>query len=338
VSKDFDRTLSDALDLTAQAAQTAGPTAARIRGRKRTLHQRIALSTVSLVIAAVGATAAFTAASSNGGGTSHPTVQTSTPVIASPTPTIGPSASSPAGPTASPSTGASNGQSTGQSTNSSPTMSTPPTSGSPASNQSTNADPQKAVAAAWLTPGQMPFASSFTWTAQQSTSQGGPIGQQLTPTIFYVPKDTSFQAITVCGDPSALLARTTGAQHTNYSTTASGTAGSQFIFFFADATSAQQTFAWLQGQYSSSCVQSGSSEQVTKTGGDGVTSAAWLTTKGATGPVDMSPYNREYFVLRGSTIAYVSINSTATLPTTYDDAAQLSAIASHLCVYGGPCS
>jgi hypothetical protein len=334
VSKDFDRTLSDALDLTAQAAQTAGPTAARIRGRKRTLHQRIALSTVSLVIAAVGATAAFTAASSNGGGTSHPTVQTSTPVIASPTPTIGPSASSPAGPTASPSTGASNGQST----NSSPTMSTPPTSGSPASNQSTNADPQKAVAAAWLTPGQMPFASSFTWTAQQSTSQGGPIGQQLTPTIFYVPKDTSFQAITVCGDPSALLARTTGAQHTNYSTTASGTAGSQFIFFFADATSAQQTFAWLQGQYSSSCVQSGSSEQVTKTGGDGVTSAAWLTTKGATGPVDMSPYNREYFVLRGSTIAYVSINSTATLPTTYDDAAQLSAIASHLCVYGGPCS
>lgn len=334
MSKDFDRTLSDALDLTAQAAQTAGPTAARIRGRKRTLHQRIALSTVSLVIAAVGATAAFTAASSNGGGTSHPTVQTSTPVIASPTPTIGPSASSPAGPTASPSTGASNGQST----NSSPTMSTPPTSGSPASNQSTNADPQKAVAAAWLTPGQMPFASSFTWTAQQSTSQGGPIGQQLTPTIFYVPKDTSFQAITVCGDPSALLARTTGAQHTNYSTTASGTAGSQFIFFFADATSAQQTFAWLQGQYSSSCVQSGSSEQVTKTGGDGVTSAAWLTTKGATGPVDMSPYNREYFVLRGSTIAYVSINSTATLPTTYDDAAQLSAIASHLCVYGGPCS
>jgi hypothetical protein len=52
----------------------------------------------------------------------------------------------------------------------------------------------------------------------------------------------------------------------------------------------------------------------------------------------MDGYTREYLVQRGSTIAYVSISSNShSLPTTYDDAAQLSTIATHLCVYGGPC-
>jgi hypothetical protein len=184
----------------------------------------------------------------------------------------------------------------------------------------------------------MPFASTFPWTATPVTVQGDSSGiQKLSPTVLYVPNSAGYQALTMCADPAKLLARTIGLQQSGFSATR-GTAGSQYIFFFADAASAQQTFTWLQSQYTSACLGTFSNVHITKTGGDGVSSAAWLSVKqGSTGPVDMSPYNREYFVLRGSTIAYVSIESTATLPTTYDDAAQLSTIASHLCVYGGPC-
>ncbi|HWG26452.1 hypothetical protein [Actinospica sp.] len=328
MSKDFDATLSDALDLVARAAHTAGPTVARIRGRQRTVHQRIALSTASVVLVAVGATAAYFATSSNGGGTPHLTGGSPhvTASVTTTTPT--------AGSTASPTTSAS----TGTTAASSPASSSPATSSSSASSQSVIADPHQAVDAAWLTPAQMPFASTFQWTAMQASAQGtSPIGQQLTPTVFYVPKDATFQALTMCADPAKLLPRTIGAQHTEFTAT-TGTAGSQFIFFFTDAASAQQTFTWLQSQYTSTCLVTGSNVQVTKTGGDGVSSAAWLSVKKTSaGPVDMSPYNREYFVLRGSTIAYVSIESTATLPTSYEDAAQLSTIASHLCVYGGSC-
>jgi hypothetical protein len=326
VSKDFDTTLSDALDLAARAARTAGPEAARIRGRKRTMHQRIALSTAAFVLVAVGASTAFAVASSNGGHTPHLTGG-SPRVTTSASPSSGPTT----GPTASTTASASQASSN-------PTTSGSGSGSSPASSQPTVADPHQAVAAAWLSPAEMPFAGTFSWKATQATAQTSPIGQQLTPTVFYVAKDTSFQALTVCADPAKLLPRTIGAQHTEYTAT-SGTVASQFIFFFADNASAQQTYTWLQSQYSSSCLVSGTGVQITKTGGDGATSAAWLTVKpGKTGPVDLSPYNREYFVLRGSTIAYVDIQSTATLPTTYDDAAQISTIASHLCVYGGSCA
>ena len=103
--------------------------------------------------------------------------------------------------------------------------------------------------------------------------------------------------------PGPAAPRTIGAQQAGHARPR-GTAGSQFIFFFTDAASAQQTFTWLQSQYTSACLVGGNSNvQVTKTGGDGVSSAAWLSVKKTSaGPVDMSPYNREYFVLRGSTI------------------------------------
>ena len=185
----------------------------------------------------------------------------------------------------------------------------------------------------------MPFTGTFNWKAQAAT----PINQQLAPTVSYIPNNSNYQALTACADPAKLLPRTTGGQLTEYrattgTSTTSGTVARQFIFFFSDDASAQQTFTWLQSQYSSACLVSGPTVRVTNTGGDGTTSAAWLTVKTSkSGPVDLSPYNREYFVLRGSTIAYVEVEATATLPTTYDDAAQISAIASHLCVYGGFC-
>lgn len=71
MAEDFDTMLSDAIDLAVSAAHPAGASAARIRGRKRTVRKRVAVSTVSLVLVAAGTTAAFAAASSAGGGTPH---------------------------------------------------------------------------------------------------------------------------------------------------------------------------------------------------------------------------------------------------------------------------
>lgn len=325
--KDFDNTLSDAIDLAAGAARTAGATAARIRGRKRTVRKQIAVSTLSFVLVAVGATVAFKASASHDGGTPQMTAA-SPHGTASPSRTAVPTQS----PTATPTT-------TGTaSETASPTHSAP--ASPPSSNPATTTDPHQVVDAAWLTPELMPFAGTFTWKAMRADPQGSsPIGQQLTPTVFYIANDTSLQTLTMCADPTKLLGRTTGAQHTDYTAT-TGTGNnqaSQYIFFFADATAAQQTFAWLQSQYGPSCL-SGGGATVTKTAGNGTTSATWLTVGSASAAPDLPTYSREFFVLRGSTIALASVTSyTNKLPTAYPDAAQLSTIAAHLCVYGGPC-
>lgn len=332
MSKDFDTTLSDALDLAANAAGGAGPAAARARGRKRTVRRRIAMSAASLVIVAVGASAAFEAASRGGG----------TPQITGGSPHAIASASggSSAGPTQSVATAPSG---TGTTTPTRGiTASSPAGSSAPASHQPTTPDPRKVLAAAWLSGLQMPFAGTFKWQAATATSQGAPLGEQLTPDVFYVANDTSLQTLTMCADPTQLLRRTTGAQHTDY--TAPNSAGnnqaSQFVFFFSSDTAAQSTYQWLQTQYTSSCLTSGSGVSVTRTASAGTTGSVWLTTStAANSGGDVPRYAREYFVLRGSTIAYVSVLSyTNALPTSYDDASQLSTIAAHMCAYGGACS
>jgi hypothetical protein len=296
VSKDFDSTLSAAIDLAAAAAQTSGAAAARLRGRKRTVRKRIAVSTLSVVLIATGATVAFKIAAPH----------TGTPQLTATTPQA--------------------------------TATAGPASGSPSSRPTVTADPHQAAPGAWLTAAQLPFGDTVAWKADQAGQNGGPIGQPLTPTVFYMAKDTSLQALTACADPAALLGRTTGAQHAEYAAAQSTTqTASQFVFFFADAASAQQAFNWLQSQYSPAC-RADSGMTVTKTAGDGQTSAAWLILKGASASLDVSASTRDYFVLRGSTIGYVTISDPdLKLPTAHDDAGQLSTIAAHLCVYGGPC-
>jgi hypothetical protein len=326
VSKDFDSTLSDALDLAANAAQTAGPTAARIRGRQRTMRKRIALSTASLALFAAGTTAAFQATSSPHDGSpalTHPSPTVS--VSTAPTPSAAPSQSA---------TGAAT-PSTVVHTGSSASSSAPP------SNTQTAADPHQVVAGAWLQLSQMPFASTFDWKADQATSQGGPIGQALTPTVFYFPNDTSFQTLTGCGDPTAFLGRTIGAQHTEYTGT-KGTGNnqaSQFIFFFASATAAQQAYSWLMSQYSASCTANlNGNVQLTNPLHTG-TGSVWLTVAGVSqGGGDVPAYEREYFVVQGSTITYVrALSYSQVLPTAYDDTAQLGLIESRACVIAGVC-
>ena len=144
MSKDFDTTLSDTIDLAAGAAQTAGASAARIRGRQRTMRKRIAVSTMSLVVVAVGTTVAFKATSSTGG---------SAPLIPanSPSPTASPSSTAGPSPTGSP--------------NSSPTGSpvTSPT-GSPSASAS-GSTTATSGSQTWLTPAQVPFDSIMNWTA-----------------------------------------------------------------------------------------------------------------------------------------------------------------------------
>ena len=332
MSKDFDIALADALDHTAHAVQTNGPEAARIRGRKRTMRKRIALSTTSLVLVAIGATAAFKATSSTGG---PPQLTAASPhATASVRPTTGPTQAASASPSSATSSPATSG-STGAIGSTGATGSTSSDSGT---SSQTTANPQKVIQAAWLTAGQLPFASTFHWKAASADSTGG---QQLTSTVAYLANNASLQTLTMCADPTKLLGRTVGAQVTAFNaTTGSGNnQASQYIFFFADASAAQQTYTWLQSQYTSSCLLNGTGAQVTKTASEGATGATWLTLPGSSTLPDLPDYSREYFVLRGSTIAFVSVTSyTNTLSTTYDDGAQLSTIAAHLCVYGGACS
>jgi hypothetical protein len=73
VSKDFDSTLLDALDLAAAAAQTEGPSAARTRGRQRSVRKRSALLAMSLVLVAAGTTVAIWSSSSGSGSTPQTT-------------------------------------------------------------------------------------------------------------------------------------------------------------------------------------------------------------------------------------------------------------------------
>jgi hypothetical protein len=87
VSKDFDSTLSDAIDRAAGAANTAGATAARIRGRERTMRKRIVISTTSIVLVAAGTGAAF-AVTSHNGGTQGTTASPSAPMSSSSTTSI----------------------------------------------------------------------------------------------------------------------------------------------------------------------------------------------------------------------------------------------------------
>lgn len=319
MAKDFESTLRDALDLAAQSAHAAGSSAARIRGRKRTMHKRIVVSVTSFAaVVAISAAVVYATTASHGG---RPRV---TAVSPSATATQGPTASPPA--------------TSGPSRTAAPSQSATP--GHSSSHQPVTADPHQVIDAAWLTPGQLPLAQVFGWKSMRADPTGSsPIGQQLTPTVFYVPNDTPFQALTTCANPAELLGRTSGAQHAGFtaSTGASDQAG-QFVFFFANSTSARQTFAWLQNQYGPSCLHA-TGATITRTAGDGVTSAAWLTLKGSSNAPDLPPYSREYFVLRGSTIGYVFVSSYRDgLPTAYDDVQQLSTIAAHLCVYGGSCS
>jgi hypothetical protein len=142
VSKDFDTTLSDAIDLAAAAAQTAGAPAARIRGRKRAVRKRIAVTTTSFVLAAVCATAAFKISSPNDSGT----------------PTAPDSASTSPSASVSATTSASAAPSTHSSTT--PSAQTGPTATTPSGNapQAIAPNPGRYVAKAWLSPAQLPFA------------------------------------------------------------------------------------------------------------------------------------------------------------------------------------
>lgn len=142
MSKDFDSTLADAIELAAHSAQLPGPSAARIRGRQRTMYKRIAVSTASLALVAVGTTTGFVLAGSNGGGSKAPVVP-----LASQSVSAQPSA-----------TGASSGAA------STPASRTPSTSGTSAGSTSPSAglnaapDPGTYVAGAWLPAGSMPFS------------------------------------------------------------------------------------------------------------------------------------------------------------------------------------
>lgn len=296
------------------------------------MRKRIALSTASLALIAVGATAAFKVASPGHDGAPMMTKPTPSATSAvSVAPTLTPSDSA----TSAPRTAASGSTSSSPSTN-------PSTAGSSVTGTPTAADPLKLVSAAWLTSSQMPFDSTFNWTSDPAPS-GVPGWKTLSKTVSYFPSNDSRQSLTTCGDPTPFLARTIGGQVTGYAPTTppeTATANNQavqYVFFFTNAETAQSAFTYLLGQYNSTCFSTFKGAQFTKTAASS-TEATWLMRKGTSGSPDLPDYSREYFMLRGSTITYVSVLSyTQTLPTTYDDVTQLNTIAGHACAYGGSC-
>lgn len=132
MSKDFDATLSEAIDLAAEAAHTkGGATAARIRGRQRTMRKRITVSATTVILLAAGSTAAAVQLIPNSHGTpqtgqititktsARPTSPVSTAPTTPPAPSAGTStATAPGGAstTPNPSTASSSGTSTGTAT------------------------------------------------------------------------------------------------------------------------------------------------------------------------------------------------------------------------------
>lgn len=322
--KDFDTTLTDALDLAGRAAQTAGPAAARIRGKKRAVHQRIALSTASLVLVAVGATAAFKVASGHTGATLGPAGSSpGASATASPTPGL---ATAAANSTASPS----------ETPSASATASS--SASNPASGPSSSLDPHQVIASAWLSPKQLPFDNTLDWTVDDPGAQGVPGESKLTNTVYLNTNDAAYQTLTMCGDPSQFLSRTIGDQYTAYNSNpisaTNNNQASQHIFFFTDSVAAQQAYAWLQSQYTPACANGA---QLIREAG-GANQSAWLMVVGTGHNADRPAYEREYFVLAGSTITYINVLSgTQVLPTKFADNAELIAIANSVCVYGGVC-
>lgn len=149
MSKDFDTTLSDAIDLASRAAHTSGATAARIRGRERTMRKRIVISTTSFVLVAAGAGAAFAVTSQNGG-LPHPTA-------ASPSSTASQTATAKSSPSSTPTTSTSASGSPGTSGAASSTTPSGSTSGTTASEH-------------WLTAAQLPYESTMNWSANSPIS------------------------------------------------------------------------------------------------------------------------------------------------------------------------
>ena len=294
------------------------------------MRQKIALSAVSLVLVAVGATTAFTLSSQHNGA----------PQLTSTTPHITTSASENGSPSAGPSTAPT--QTQAQTTASSPASSNPSDTGSTntGTSQSISADPHQVKTAAWLSASEIPFASTMAWKSVSSSTISE---QQLTATVGYVANTTSYQTLTMCGDPSTFLQQTVGAQVAAFDSTPASTGNNQatqYVFFFSNAAAAQQGYSWLRTQYTSNCAGiTSTGAQVTQVGSEGSSGMAWLTQKASSGLPDLPLYEREYFVLRGNTIAYVSVISYPhALAKSYDDAGVLSTIAGHLCVYGGSCS
>ena len=138
MSKDFDSTLSNAIDVAAGAAQTAGASAARTRGRTRTMRKRIALCTTALVIIAGGTTAAFAVSTTPGHG--------APPIPAAPSISVRPSHTATGTPTvtattASPTSGTSTGPATNGSPSGVPSTGTGSNTGSTSTDTGTSASP-----------------------------------------------------------------------------------------------------------------------------------------------------------------------------------------------------
>jgi hypothetical protein len=152
--EDFDDALADIAQRAGQATGVPGAQAARARARQRTVRQRLAASAMAVaLVAAVGGIAA--AAVGQGRGSGRTTLPPAHSVTATPGHTASPSASpAPSAPSSAVSPSSSAGASSSASA---------PTGGPSASYDSTHLLTPPPIAAAWLTPGQLPDDAFLHW-------------------------------------------------------------------------------------------------------------------------------------------------------------------------------
>ncbi|MCW2934119.1 MAG: hypothetical protein JWM19_5081 [Actinomycetia bacterium] len=345
MSKDFDVTLSDAIDLAAGAAQTPGASAARIRGRKRAVRKRIAVTTTSFALVAVCATVGFKASSS-----SHDSGTPAAPSSAS----ISPSASVPVSATTSGSAAPSTHPSTTSTAPAGPTSTTP----SGTAPQATVPSPGRYVAGAWLSPTQLPFARAgyTTWdhAGGVGTLLGGSAYEQTVQQYTANNSCSSIAAPSALGD--GLSKALTGAQIQVFQSSNFGKIlpngiipayASQYALFYPNATAATAAMNALSADYAACKTQvtgsdpatgttlAGSVQQTVNGGSAQCWSllAAQPGSAAANGTVDHTCFVRSGAMIGTVTVSINQVSSLSTVSFTSSDGTMVPELGQDLAAY-----
>jgi hypothetical protein len=341
VSKDFDTTLSDAIDLAAAAARTEGAHAARIRGRKRAVRKRIAVTTTTFVLAAVCVTVAVKASASNDRGTPTAPVSAST----SPSPSFSATPSASAAPSTHPS-----GTSSAHPLTSAPSGSAPSV---------TAPSPGRYAAGAWLSPTQLPFArAGYTiWDHQAGVGAllgGSAYGQTVQQ---YKDSDTCSAVAPGYALGDGLSEGLSGDQVQVFLSSNSGQAwpdgtipasAAQYALFYPNATAAAAAMNGLSADYAACKTEVSGTDpstgetlagSVAQTVSDGSAQCWSLLAAQPNGTAASGTVDHACFVRSGAMIGEVrvSINQVGSLSTvsfSSSDAAVVAELEQDLAAYG----
>jgi hypothetical protein len=221
----------------------------------------------------------------------------------------------------------------------SPATAAPPPSAIPGTAPGAASATSAPPATAWLSASEIPFNSSHNWSVFTIGPTGSrPIGTPEGNGIYYVSPDTTFQAITSCGDPSLMLSKSLGAWQRLFEPTVGvlqDQAG-QWISSYPSAAAAQGAWQRLQAAYAGCRAQDGNLQITCTKTAQSQNRMAWFTINNGGAAPDLARYTHEYFAVAGNEIVYVFVRGQGSaLATTPDDAQVLATIAQHLAEPGG---